>query len=156
MGFFRTFDDWCSYQRYYPARFNQVAFDPHGGSSLVPFEYFGGPTGTRLDHCCVEAGSLTLLLETIASTALARSVGQSLTAFTAVSIAALADLPCFGKAVRLVMTVRRFFCAGAECPRRIFCEHCRDLLDHTAVRPIDSVKLMKLSAPPWAVSPALV
>ena len=34
----------------------------------------------------------------------------------------LADLPCFGRAVRLQVTVRRFFCPQPECPRRIFAE----------------------------------
>jgi transposase len=34
----------------------------------------------------------------------------------------LADLPCFGRAVRLHVTVRRFSCPHPDCPRRIFAE----------------------------------
>jgi transposase len=34
----------------------------------------------------------------------------------------LADLPCFGRAVRLHVTVRRFACPQPDCPRRLFAE----------------------------------
>src|SRR5262245_34978675 len=34
----------------------------------------------------------------------------------------LADLPCFGRAVQLRVTVRRFSCLQPECPRLIFAE----------------------------------
>ena len=34
----------------------------------------------------------------------------------------LADLPCFGRAVQLHVTVRRFFCTEVQCPRLIFAE----------------------------------
>ena len=94
----------------------------HGGSFLVPFEYFGGPAGSRLDHCSVEAGSLTLLLETTASTAACPICGAESNRVHSRYHRALADLPCFGKAVRLVITVRRFFCTEPQCPRRIFAE----------------------------------
>ena len=33
-----------------------------------------------------------------------------------------AELPCFGKAVQLIVTVRRLFCTKPECPRRILSE----------------------------------
>jgi transposase len=89
---------------------------------LVPFEYFGGPVGSRLDHCCVEAESLTLLLETAASTASCPICGAESNRVHSRYRRALADLPCFGKAVRLVIMVRRFFCAEPRCPRRIFSE----------------------------------
>src|SRR5436190_22811454 len=34
----------------------------------------------------------------------------------------LADLPCVGKQVRLLLTVRKFFCEAAECSRKILVE----------------------------------
>jgi hypothetical protein len=89
---------------------------------LVPLEIFGGPTGSRLDQCCVETSALTLMLETTASTASCPICRAESDRVHSRYHRALADLPCFGKSVRLVMTVRRFFCAEAECPRRIFCE----------------------------------
>jgi transposase len=35
----------------------------------------------------------------------------------------LADLPCCGKAVRLLILARRFFCLNQHCSRRLFAEH---------------------------------
>ena len=89
---------------------------------MVPLECFGVPTGSRLHHCRVDAGSVTLLLETTASTASCPICGTESNRVHSRYHRALADLPCFGKVVRLVLTVRRFFCAEAECRRRIFCE----------------------------------
>jgi transposase len=89
---------------------------------LFPFEYFGGFAGSRLDPCCVEADALTLVLETAASTAACPICGALSNRVHSRYRRALADLPCFGKAVRLVIMVRRFFCAEPQCPRQIFAE----------------------------------
>ena len=89
---------------------------------MVPFDYFGGPAESRLVHCCVEADSLILLLETAASTAVCPICGEESNRVHSRYHRALADVPCFGKAVRLLITVLRFFCAEPECPRRIFSE----------------------------------
>jgi len=45
-----------------------------------------------------------------------------------------ADLPTFGRAVRLHMHVRRFFCRTADCPQRIFSERVGDALPCSARR----------------------
>ena len=34
----------------------------------------------------------------------------------------VADLPCVGQHVTLLLTVRKFFCSNAACPRKIFAE----------------------------------
>ncbi|HET8911590.1 MAG TPA: transposase family protein [Ktedonobacteraceae bacterium] len=39
----------------------------------------------------------------------------------------LADLPCGGKALRLLVQVRRFFCGNRACPRKIFAEQLPEL-----------------------------
>jgi transposase len=44
------------------------------------------------------------------------------------------DLPCFGFRVRLHLTVRRFFCDNAHCPRQTFAESFPSLLHHRARR----------------------
>ena len=119
-GFSRTFDDWRSYCMYHLARFSQLA--PHARRLIfVPLEYFRGPAQSRLDHY-IEAGTLTLLLETTASSAPCPMCGAESNRVHSRYHRALADLPCFGKAVRLAITVRRFFCTDAQCPRRIFAE----------------------------------
>jgi hypothetical protein len=93
----------------------------HGGLFLFPLEFFGGPAQSRLDHY-VDAGTLTLSLETTASTAPCPICGAESNRVHSRYHRALADLPCFGKAVRLAILVRRFFCTDAQCPRRIFAE----------------------------------
>lgn len=44
----------------------------------------------------------------------------------------LADLPCQGRVVRLLLRVRRFFCATPECPRIVFAERLPDLAERYA------------------------
>jgi transposase len=89
---------------------------------LVPFDHFGATADSRLNSYSVEADSLTILLETAASTAACPICGVESNRVHSRYRRALADLPCFGKAVRLVITVRRFFCTDSQCPRRIFAE----------------------------------
>src|SRR5215470_11028910 len=38
------------------------------------------------------------------------------------------DLPCAGQHVTLLLTVRKFFCSNASCPRKIFAEQFPDLV----------------------------
>src|SRR6266446_4151972 len=39
-----------------------------------------------------------------------------------------ADLPCAGRQVSLLLTVRKFFCPNPICPRKIFAEQFPDLV----------------------------
>lgn len=38
------------------------------------------------------------------------------------------DLPCAGRPIRLLLTVKKFFCRVPECPRKIFVERLPDLI----------------------------
>jgi transposase len=38
------------------------------------------------------------------------------------------DLPCTGRSIRLLLTVKKFFCQVASCPRKIFTERIPELL----------------------------
>ena len=40
----------------------------------------------------------------------------------------LADLPCTGRTIRLLLTVHKFFCRNAACPRKVFAECLPELL----------------------------
>lgn len=40
-----------------------------------------------------------------------------------------ADLPCAGRPIRLLLTVRKFFCRVPTCPRKVFTERLPDLLE---------------------------
>src|SRR5690242_12782196 len=39
------------------------------------------------------------------------------------------DLPCAGRPIRLLLTVKKFVCQQAECPRKIFTERLPDLIE---------------------------
>ena len=39
------------------------------------------------------------------------------------------DLPCAGRPIRLLLTVKNFVCQQAECPRKIFTERLPDLIE---------------------------
>src|SRR6516165_4537829 len=39
------------------------------------------------------------------------------------------DLPCAGRPIRLLLTVKKFFCREASCPRKIFTERLADLIE---------------------------
>lgn len=38
------------------------------------------------------------------------------------------DLPCAGRPIRLLLTVKKFFCRVPDCPRKIFVERLPDLI----------------------------
>lgn len=39
------------------------------------------------------------------------------------------DLPCVGRPIRLLLTVKKFFCRQAQCPRKVFTERLSDLIE---------------------------
>src|SRR5256885_6145784 len=39
------------------------------------------------------------------------------------------DLPCVGRPIRLVLTVRKFFCRNLDCPRKVFTERLPDFIE---------------------------
>jgi Transposase/zinc-finger of transposase IS204/IS1001/IS1096/IS1165 len=89
---------------------------------LLPLELFAAPAGSRLDHSVLDVDTLTVVLATTAPTAVCPRCGSDARRVHSRYNRWLADLPCFGRAVRLKITVRRFSCPVSECPRRIFAE----------------------------------
>lgn len=89
---------------------------------LFPMELLGAPAGSRLDHCALGDDSLTIVLATTAPTAVCPLCGSETSGVHSRYTRRLDDLPGFGRAVRLDITVRRFFCPAIKCPRRIFAE----------------------------------
>jgi transposase len=73
--------------------------------------------------CTVGVGaSLTFVIQSTAPTAACPLCGQTSARPHSRYLRRLADLPCHDRPVRLHLEVRRFFCANADCPRRIFAE----------------------------------
>jgi transposase len=89
---------------------------------LLPIELFSAPPGSRLDHCALHVENLTIHLAIATPNATCPVCGSDARRVHSRYTRRLADLPCFGRAVRLEVTVRRFSCGRPECPRRIFAE----------------------------------
>jgi transposase len=89
---------------------------------LIPLELFAVPAGSRLDRAVLDGDTLTVVLATTASTASCPLCGSDARRVHSRYTRRLADLPCFGRTVRLQVTVRRFSCPEPKCPRRIFAE----------------------------------
>src|SRR5438067_1501509 len=68
------------------------------------------------------ADTLTLTLTTTHPTAACPLCSVAATRIHSAYSRAPADLPCAGLRVRLLLTVRRFFCDNPACPRKLFCE----------------------------------
>ncbi|WP_443309286.1 transposase family protein [Streptomyces sp. KR55] len=57
----------------------------------------------------------------------------------------LKDLPLGGQSVVIRLTVRRFICCGADCPRRTFAEPFARLTTHTRASPRGSTTFWDVS-----------
>jgi hypothetical protein len=44
------------------------------------------------------------------------------------------DLPCIGRPIRLVFTVRKFFCRNPHCGRKVFTERLPDFIEASSRR----------------------
>ncbi|MBZ9716175.1 ISL3 family transposase [Deinococcus multiflagellatus] len=66
--------------------------------------------------------TLWLEISSTVSCASCPQCGQSSTRVHSRYQRVLKDLACFGRRVRLLVDVRRFFCTASTCPQRIFCE----------------------------------
>jgi transposase len=103
------------------AIFLQVTSFPPESYLLSP-ELLAGPAGCNLVHAVRDADFITILVAMDAPTAACPLCNCDAQRVHSRYVRRLADLPCFGDAVRLQFTVRRFRCERPECPRRIFAE----------------------------------
>lgn len=94
---------------------------------IQPTLLLGLPAHLRLDQ--IEITSQTLILSLAVETAeaacpLCQQVSHRIHSHYTRT---LADLPCGGKVLRLLVVVRRFFCTNGGCARKIFAERLPDL-----------------------------
>lgn len=80
------------------------------------------PTHLHLDHIRVDADVITLVVASKEERAPCPLCGQLAERAHSRYVRTLADLPWNGVAVRLQLTVRRYFCEVDDCNRRIFAE----------------------------------
>jgi transposase len=96
---------------------------------LVPLELFAAPPESRFVDCALDIDNLIVHLAITTPRAACPLCGSDARNVHGRYIRRLADLPCLGRAVRLLVTVRRFSCPLPECPRRLFVERIPGLAE---------------------------
>lgn len=86
------------------------------------FGLFVDSTVLKFERVTLDEGDITFHLRAIAATSCCPACKQSTARIHSWYQRLLADLPAHGGSIRIELGVRRFFCASADCPRRIFTE----------------------------------
>lgn len=89
---------------------------------LVPLELLAAAPESRFVDCALDVDNLTVHLAITAPMVACPLCGSEASSVHSRYSRRLTDLPCFGRAVQLRVTVRRFSCPQPECPRLIFAE----------------------------------
>jgi transposase len=89
---------------------------------------FPAPVGLRVEAAAVDGSSLSLALCNTAPTAQCPGCGVPSARVHSRYTRRPADLPGHGRATRLLITIRRFFCPTEGCPRKTFAEQLPGLV----------------------------
>jgi transposase len=90
---------------------------------------FALPDGLEVAETSVTGLVLTLSLVATTLTAMCPLCGQASQHIRSTYTRRVADVPCAGRQVQLVLRVRTFRCDTTECPRRIFAERLTPFID---------------------------
>ena len=94
---------------------------------IQPTHLLGLPAHLRLDQIEITPQALTLSLAVETAEAACSLCQQVSHRVHSHYTRTLVDLPSAGKALRLLIMVRRFFCENEACPRKIFAERLPEL-----------------------------
>jgi transposase len=89
---------------------------------LLLSQLLRAPAGSRLVRSEFDGTTLTLGIATTKPNASCPACGYETWRVHSRYTRSLAEEPVFGRQVRLLMTVRRFFCSESRCPRHVFVE----------------------------------
>lgn len=96
--------------------------------TLNPLDLFPASAALALQQVILEGHAVTFVLQTVGATSRCPSCGHISARVHSRYRRQLKDLPWQGRPIHLQLHARRFFCASAECPRRIFTERLPDLV----------------------------
>lgn len=109
------------------------------GQTLLP-----DPSSLHLLHVEAQGNVITMAVRTTASEARCSLCGSLSTKVHSRYTRLLADLPWMGHAVRLKLSLRRFFCHNPECQRKIFAERLPHVVAPYARRTLRLHELLTL------------
>lgn len=87
------------------------------------------PAGLEIDHIGAEANALTVSVSSVLPTSVCPLCGTSAARIHSRYHRTVADVPCGGRQVRLLLTVRKFFCDTPDCARQIFTERLAPFIE---------------------------
>ena len=90
--------------------------------------YFPSSSSLQLEQVVIEPQAVIFFLRTVATTAECPDCGQASEQVHSRYQRHLTDLPTQGRAIRVQLLTRRFFCPAPDCPRRIFTERLPDVV----------------------------
>ncbi len=102
------------------------------------------PSNLHLLHIEAEGNVITMVVRTTASEARCSLCESPSTKMHSRYTRLLADLPWMGHAVRLKLSLRRFFCQNPECQRKIFAERLPNVVAPYARRTLRLHELLTL------------
>ncbi len=103
---------------------------------------FAFPADLQLEDLLIESEILTLLLTSSRLTQACPGCAHSSSRVHSRYNRRLADLPCQGRAVRLSLKVRRFFCENPACARQTFAEQFPEIAPAYARRTLRQRKTL--------------
>ena len=101
---------------------------------IQPTLLFGLPAHVRLEQIEITPSVVNLSLAVATSEAACPLCQQASDRVHSHYTRTLQDLPCVGKALRLLVVIRRFFCTNQGCTRKIFAERLPELTSEYARR----------------------
>jgi transposase len=94
---------------------------------VADFPFFPSPS-LQLEQVVLEPQTVVFVLRTVAAAALCPDCGQLSDRVHSRYRRRLTDLPAQGRAIRVELLARRFFCTAADCPRHIFTERLPEIV----------------------------
>jgi len=101
------------------------------------------PQGLRITEMCQEESTLMVFVRSERASACCPRCSQVSDAVHSRYQRTLRDVPCGGQAVRLRLTVRKFFCTNPGCSRRIFTERLPNFVEPFAQMTIRLVQALQ-------------
>src|SRR5262249_45743409 len=96
--------------------------------SVTDFPFFPSSSSLQLQQVVIDPLAVIFVLRTVAATATCPDCGQGSDRVHSRYRRHLADPPAQGRAIRVQLLARRFFCPAAGCPRKIFTERLPEVV----------------------------
>lgn len=113
-------------------------------SKKLPMTLLPKTPGLKLENLVIDTDMVSLSIASTRPLASCPICGQESARLHSHYLRTLTDLPWGGRAVRLLLRVRRFRCSCSKCPRRVFAERLPDLVEPYARKTVRLHEVLEL------------